>query len=142
MCLFPFGSLHLQKNINNLDLFIKVFFKLADHYQDLRFKFKQYLNLDASFFNVQIPDTDNDRFEAAYLSQQHEFLLRFTVAPDINTSSGEYVIRTILPTEITIVSEEKYILTGFSFSDCEICHYYLDSISNMVINPQLIDYSN
>lgn len=57
LCLFPYGDLHQKNHIEHLEIFVKVFFKLANHFQNFRFKFKQYLNLDASLFKMEVPNT-------------------------------------------------------------------------------------
>jgi hypothetical protein len=139
LCLFPFGDLHQQSHTEHLDLLIKVFFKLANHFQSLRFKFKQYLNLDASFYNIEIPNTLNDQTEAVILSQQHEFLLRFRLNTD--QTNGESILRTILPIEIISDRDDKLTFSGFCFSDCKTHLFNLENISDLVINPQFIDYS-
>ncbi len=139
-CLFPFGDFHQQRQIKHLDLFVKVFFKLANHFQNLRFKFKQYLNLDASFFKIEIPNIMNDQTEAVYLAQQHEFILTFKLNSN-ETGKGPSV-RTILPNEIISDIDNKIILSGFCYSDCKTHLFDLEYVSDLILNPQFIDYSD
>ncbi len=142
LTLFPFSDLNVFENINHLDIYIKSFFKLAEYFQDLRFKFKQYLNLDSKFYNLHIENTKEKKFIAVGLSKEHEFLLRFNISPDIDlTANDELKIRTILPLDISEDRYGQFIIRGFSFFESQINYYNLNDMRDLIINPQFIDYT-
>lgn len=142
LTLFPFDNLEARENKNNIDIFIISFFRLADYFQDLRFKFKQYLNLDFEYFNVQIQNINEEKLSAIVLAIQREFIVSFTTSKDtILTTNREPKVRTILPLETSENSDGQSIINGFCFFESKINSYNLDDIRDLIVNPQFIDYT-
>jgi len=73
---------------------------------------------------------------------RHEFLLRFVLSPDSNLATvNETKIRTIFPLEISEDTNGELCVKGFCFSESKINSFNLNDISDLIINPQFIDYS-
>lgn len=139
--LFPFSKfINETKLIQKIDVFEKCFFKLSQFSREIRFKFKQYINLEEKLIDFKCKKED-EIFEFLQLAINYEFLLKFKYKNSEICSDGAESIRTILPIKFVEQGQnDSLCITGFCLLRNEQRTFNIERISDLVINPHIIEY--